>query len=112
MRDVGAHHTRLDVAPHTEVHEVEFVTGSRLWSIYGERRSVNSLHHQVVDRVAPGWVVTARGADGLVEALEWPGHDVIAVQWHPEMLAGAATDPLFRWLVEAAAARRSQRVHG
>ena len=38
---------------------------------------------------APGWTVVARSADGTVEALEWPGHDVIAVQWHPELLPGA-----------------------
>ena len=66
------------------------------------------MHHQTVDRVADGWVVTARSDDGTVEAMEWPGHDVIAVQWHPELLPGVATDPLFAWLVDrarAAAAR-------
>jgi putative glutamine amidotransferase len=68
---------------------------------------VNSLHHQSVDRVADGWVVTARSSDGTVEALEWPGHDVIAVQWHPELLPGAAADPLFAWLVERARAALS-----
>ena len=58
-----------------------------------------------VDRVADGWVVTARSGDGTVEALEWPGHDVIAVQWHPELLPGAVTDPVFAWLVERARGR-------
>jgi gamma-glutamyl-gamma-aminobutyrate hydrolase PuuD len=32
------------------------------------------------------------------------GHDVIAVQWHPELLPTSATDPLFAWLVERASA--------
>ena len=49
-----------------------------------------------------GW--SARSADGTAEALEWPGHDVMAVQWHPEMLPGASTDPIFAWLVERAGA--------
>ena len=75
---------------------------SRLGLMYGPSRRVNSLHHQTVDRVADGWVVTARSGDGTVEAMEWPGHDVIAVQWHPELLPGAATDPLFAWLVDRA----------
>ena len=29
---------------------------------------------------------------------------MIAVQWHPEMLPGASTDPIFAWLVERAGA--------
>ena len=72
--------------------------------MYGAHHTVNSLHHQTVDRVAPGWTVVARSTDGTVEALEWPGHDVIAVQWHPELLGAASTDPIFAWLVERAGA--------
>jgi len=66
-------------------------------------------HHQAVDRVAPGLIVTGRTADGTVEVLEladaasW----MLAVQWHPEETA--ATDPqnqaLFDALVAEAAAR-------
>src|SRR5690606_6332616 len=57
------HHNRLDVAPHTEVHEVEFVAGSRLWSIYGERPSVNSPHHQAVAERGASVSVTPRAHD-------------------------------------------------
>ena len=60
-----------------------------------------------MERVADSLIVTARSVDGTVEALEWPGHELIAVQWHPELLAGAASDPLFAWLVERARARAS-----
>ena len=39
-----------------------------------------------VDAVADGLVVTARSSDGLVEAVEHPGHPwLVGVQWHPEM---------------------------
>ncbi len=42
-------------------------------------------HHQAIDTVAPGLVVTARSADGVVEAVELPGRRfVVGVQWHPE----------------------------
>ena len=80
-------HARYDVPPADRVDELTVEPGSRLHEMYGPRHAVNSLHHQTVDRVAPGWVVAARSADGTIEALEWPGHDVVAVQWHPELLA-------------------------
>lgn len=95
-------HARYDIAPDERFDELTIEPGSLLAELYGTSHRVNSLHHQTVEHVADGWVVTARSADGAVEALEWPGHDVIAVQWHPELLPGAATDPLFAWLVQRA----------
>ena len=97
-------HARYDLPANDAFDEVAVTPTSRLGLMYGPSRRVNSLHHQTVDRVADGWVVTARSGDGTVEAMEWPGHDVIAVQWHPELLPGAATDPLFAWLVDRARA--------
>jgi putative glutamine amidotransferase len=102
-QDVPAH-ARYDLAASEPFDEVAVTPTSRLGLMYGSSRRVNSLHHQSVDRVADGWLVTARSADGTVEAMEWPGHDVIAVQWHPELLPGATTDPLFTWLVDRARA--------
>lgn len=94
-------HLRFDV-PYTEtVHEVRTVEGSELHQLYGESFSVNSLHHQVVQEVGRGLEVTARAADGTVEGLEM-GADVLAVQWHPEMLSTRSSDPSLRWLVERA----------
>jgi putative glutamine amidotransferase len=100
-------HARYDVPPADRIDELTVEHGTRLHEFYGPGHIVNSLHHQTVDRVADGWVVAARSADGTIEALEWPGHDVVAVQWHPELLPSSATDPLFAWLVERAAAVRS-----
>ena len=106
-------HARYDVPPDDARRRGRPSSrGTRLDEMYGARPRVNSLHHQTVDRVADGWVVAARSADGTVEALEWPGHDVIAVQWHPELLPGARTDPLFAWLVERAGARRAPSAAG
>ncbi|MDQ0617166.1 gamma-glutamyl-gamma-aminobutyrate hydrolase family protein [Arthrobacter globiformis] len=45
---------------------------------------IASGHHQAVDRVAPGLLVTAVADDGTVEALEDPERWVASVQWHPE----------------------------
>jgi putative glutamine amidotransferase len=68
-------------------HGVEVLAQTRLQAILGrESASVNSFHHQAVDRVGAGLVVSARCPDdGLVEGLEAPGSRfVLSVQWHPE----------------------------
>lgn len=88
---------------------VQIENGSRLAGILGAGAyDVQSYHHQGVDRVGEGLVVSARTDDGLVQAVEVPGDDyVVAVQWHPE----ENTDDrrLFAALVAAASAYR-QRV--
>jgi putative glutamine amidotransferase len=50
------------------------------------RAKVNSVHHQAIKDLAPGFVVEAVSAeDGLIEAVRRPGDSyVAAVQWHPE----------------------------
>jgi putative glutamine amidotransferase len=102
-------HARFDLAPGAETDTVVITPGSRLHDLYGPKVAVNSLHHQTIDRLAEGWEVVGRSGDGTIEAIELPDRDAIAVQWHPEMLAGAASDPIFAWLVEAASRRRRQR---
>lgn len=48
--------------------------------------AINSFHHQAIDRLGDNLRVTARSADGLIEAVESTnGSFVLAVQWHPEM---------------------------
>ncbi len=50
------------------------------------------VHHQALDRVADGLVVTGRTADGIVHAAECEGSRwIVATQWHPE--DSADTDP-------------------
>lgn len=98
-QDVPAH-SRYDVDPAGTVHEVTFSEHSRLRLLYGEGTEVNSLHHQTVDRLGEGLVVTGRAHDGTIEGMEMRGRDVIAVQWHPEMRP--QREPVFDWLVKRA----------
>lgn len=100
-------HARFEAPPAAAVHSVEFAEGSVLAGIYGGSREVNSLHHQTVDAVAPDYVVTARAPDGGVEGLEHRSLPIVSVQWHPEMMEGRSTDPVFAWLVEAAVSSRA-----
>jgi putative glutamine amidotransferase len=97
-------HARYDVDPGQAVHRVQFEPGTLAHRLYGASAEVNSLHHQGVDRLGLGLVVAGRAGDGMVEAIEMPGADVLAVQWHPEMRPEA--EPVFSWLIERARARR------
>jgi putative glutamine amidotransferase len=68
-------------------HDVRLVPGSLAARAAGEQlHGTKSHHHQGVDRVGEGLVVTgAATIDGLPEALELPGEAfVLGVQWHPE----------------------------
>ncbi len=97
-------HSRYDIPVVDHVHDVHIESGTRLSEIYGSTggstMGVNTLHHQTVDQLGNDLTVTATAPDGTIEGVEMVGHDVIAVQWHPEMLDGI--DPIFAWLVERA----------
>lgn len=69
-------------------HEIKVLPGTSLASILGSGPvRVNSYHHQAVRKVAPGFVVSARSADGVIEAVESPGHlFALGVQCHPEAM--------------------------
>lgn len=77
---------------------------------------VNSFHHQAVAEPAPGFRVSARAADGVVEAIESTEYkSMIGVQWHPEcfILNGdKCMMPLFGWFVrEAKSFRAAKKLH-
>jgi putative glutamine amidotransferase len=65
-------------------------------------------HHQAIDAVGNDLRVSARTAEGIIEAIEHTTLDFcVAVQWHPEETSDA--DPrLFDALVEAAHTYRSR----
>ncbi len=69
-------------------HDVEFVPGTHLAGLFpGRTRAItNSIHHQGIKDLAPGFVVEARCPDdGMIEAIRRPGSSFVAgVQWHPE----------------------------
>lgn len=72
-----------------EGHTVDIESGSRLADIIGATTNVtvNTLHHQSVEKIAPGLIITAHAPDGVVEAVEMPGkHFLLGVQWHPEIM--------------------------
>lgn len=76
-------------SPQYPAHSIEIVPNTYLSQIYSNRESirVNSLHHQCVKDLAPGFRVSARAKDEIVEAIEYCGEEfILGVQWHPEMM--------------------------
>ena len=76
-------------------HSLEIQPGSLMERVYGDGEiRVSSRHHMAVDEVAPGFQVTARCPDGVIEAIESEREDWIAIgtQFHPENEAASALD--------------------
>ena len=69
-----------------DAHPVALTPGGLFERIAGASSLiVNSLHHQGIDRLAPGLVVEATAPDGQIEAVRLPdARFVVGVQWHPE----------------------------
>lgn len=67
-------------------HGARVDPGSRLHEIFGaDALTINSFHHQGIDRLAPGLRASVWADDGLIEAVEAEGYPwVFGVQWHPE----------------------------
>lgn len=84
-------------------HDVQVLEGTLAASVIGAgSHGTKSHHHQGVDRLGEGLLVSARSAlgDELVEAVELPGRSfVLGVQWHPE---ADPSSPVIGGLVTAA----------
>jgi putative glutamine amidotransferase len=69
-------------------HDVDLDAGSLAAATAGEERhEVKSHHHQAIDELGDGLVITGRATgDDLAESIELPGCSfVLGVQWHPEV---------------------------
>ena len=71
-------------------HPVALTKGGLFERLAGATEiTVNSLHSQGIDRLAPGLVVEGVAPDGQIEAVRAEGADfVVGVQWHPEFRIG------------------------
>ena len=100
---------RQDVPGDQTSHSVTIERESKLSQILGATEiEVNSFHHQAIDRLGEGLVVTARAPDGTIEAIEDPRRPfLIGVQWHAETLVHRPyEESLFRHFVEASGRER------
>lgn len=94
-------------------HAIDIEPQSRLARAVGVTRlAVNSRHHQAVKQVAPGFYVTARAPDGVIEAIESTNSQyALGLQFHPENLID--DDPrifqIFKTFVDQARGARGER---
>ena len=95
----------LDPLDPAHRHTLELTPGSLMERVYGDGElRVNSMHHMALDDIAPGFRVTARCPDGIVEAIESTTSDWFAIgtQFHPEAPTASALDRrIFEEFVDA-----------
>jgi len=68
---------------------IRTVPGTRVAALIGESSDAQCYHHQAIDQLGQGLIVSAQDADGVIEAVEIdpaqnPDTWALAVQWHPE----------------------------
>jgi putative glutamine amidotransferase len=90
---------------HRSDHQVDAVPDTLFAEIYGESVQVHSNHHQSPDKPGTGLRVSARAADGVVEAIEAVDRArypfLLGVQFHPEHKVKTAHDALFLRFAQA-----------
>lgn len=74
--------------PGDPAHSITTAEGSLIRELLGAKELVNSHHHQVLDRIADRFRVTAQAPDGAAEAIEPVSGEpfMLGVQFHPEMM--------------------------
>lgn len=87
-------------------HTITITKGSLMANLLGvDEIAVNSFHHQACGKVAPGYKVTARASDGVIEAIESADGKSFGVQFHPEGFVYSGKKeflPIFQHLVKLA----------
>ncbi len=84
-------------------HAIFIESDTLLNSIIGQREiRTNSFHHQAAADLGHGFIISARAADGTVEALEsCLNRYALGLQWHPETMNDLFSQRIFDSLVKA-----------
>lgn len=76
---------------HEPSHQIKIKPSTLLHKILEKKEvSTNSYHHQAIKKLAPHFTISATATDGVIEAIERTDKNkspILAVQWHPEMMA-------------------------
>ena len=105
-QDIEAQHQHPETRRHRDpvtydqnFHDIEIVDGTRLSKLYPEVRTarVNSIHHQGVKDLAPGfeieaWSLPDRVPEAIRRRPEKGRSYIAATQWHPEFHKYGSTE--------------------
>ena len=84
-------HMQTSVSRKDISHKVVFTPKTKVQKLLGDFVFTNSFHHQAVDRLGNGLIISGATGDEIVEAIEMPSHSfVVGVQWHPESMLESA----------------------
>jgi len=86
----GTNHKKISDT-RDRIHKVNLNEASLLYNVVKEKNGdVNSSHHQAIDRLGEGLMITAKADDGIIEGIEWAEKEnkpfFLAIQWHPERM--------------------------
>lgn len=86
-KDITIQHSQK-AKPEYVTHSVKVATNSYMSNIIEDQTLVNSVHHQIVNDLAPNLEATVWSKDNVIEAFESKEAIplIIGVQWHPEVL--------------------------
>jgi len=91
-QDLGAlNETHMALEELDKAHGIEIFQNTLLSEIVNTKNgSVNSAHHQAIDKLGEGLMINCRAADGTIEGAEWKDKKgkpfLLCVQWHPERM--------------------------
>jgi putative glutamine amidotransferase len=91
IQDLDSKNTIHESNGHDRKHNVKVEEGTILHDIVKVNSgTVNSAHHQAIDKLGENLVVNSYSEDGVIEGIEWKnknsGFFMLAVQWHPERM--------------------------
>jgi len=99
--EMHSHYVTKDIdSIESAKHSIKIEKNSFLYQIYGvEEKDVVSLHSIVIARAPMSVLVSAKCADGVIEAVEYHENDskILGVQFHPEI---EQDQRIFDWLIE------------
>ena len=83
-------------------HDIEVVEDTFLSGILEDRLfSVESYHHQAIDKIGKDLRANAFSPDGIVEGIEKSGSYIVGIQWHPELEDTVHNRRIFESFLEA-----------
>lgn len=91
VQDLGNKNSTHQAHERDSKHNVKVEGGTVLHDIAKVNSgTVNSAHHQAIDKLGKDLVVNSYSEDGVIEGVEWKNKDsrsfMLALQWHPERM--------------------------